>query len=257
MHNAYAPSGRIVTKVMRRVTPLRRRRDIRFTLDRPLISFTYDDCPLSAVTHGLKPLEREAWRGTVYVASKLFETTNHHGLHMSADDAVAVAHNGHEIGGHSYSHIDGNLTPIDDFMDDVARNQNVLSDLGIAPCRTFAYPFGEVTPALKTALSKQFTGLRGIAPKAMVGRADLNQIASYPVFQGHDTTCAIAAIKASADRPAWITLFMHEVSPNPSQWGCTPPEMQAVIKAVKDVNARVLPVADAIDFLKGSSHAQH
>ncbi|WP_371397554.1 polysaccharide deacetylase family protein [Fretibacter rubidus] len=257
MHNAYAPSNRIMTKVMRRITPLRNRRDIRFTLDRPLVSFTYDDCPLSAVSHGLKPMEREGWRGTVYVASKLFGITNHHGLHMSADDAVAVARNGHEIGGHSFSHIDGNLTPIDEFMADVARNQNVLTDLGIANCSTFAYPFGEVTPALKTALSRQFIGLRGITPKAMTGRADLNQIASYPVFQGQDTTRAIAAIKASAERPAWITLFMHEVSHSPSKWGCTPPEMQAVIKAVKDVNARVLPVADAITFLKGGSDAQH
>lgn len=254
MHNAYAPSDSLVTKVMRRITPLRARRNIKFHLDRPLVSFTFDDCPLSAMTHGLKPLEHEGWRGTVYVASALFGTTNHHGLHMSADDVIAAANAGHEIGGHSHSHIDGNLTPLDDFMEDVARNQDILDGMNIPTCRTFAYPFGEVTPALKTKLSEQFIGLRGITPKPMIGRADLNQIASTPVFHGDEFDNAIAQIQALSDTPAWITLFMHDICDSPSEWGCTPAQMHAIIDAVKSVDAQVLPVADAIDFLKGASN---
>lgn len=251
MRNAYAPSDTLQAKVMRRVTPHLNQRNIKFKLDRPLVSFTFDDCPLSAVTHGLKPMEREGWHGSIYIAAALFGITNHHGLHMSAEDVRAVYATGHEIGGHSYSHIDGKLTPLPTFLDDVARNQNVLSGLGIGPCDTFAYPYGEVTPAMKSALEEQFTGLRGILPKPMVGKADLNQISSTPVFAGPDFNRAMAQIKALKNQPAWITLFMHDVVDTPSKWGCTPAQMQAVIDAVKSVDAMVLPVNDAITFLKG------
>lgn len=250
MHNAYAPADSLPTKIMRRVTPLLKQRKITFNLDRPLVSFTFDDCPLSAVTHGIVPMEREGWRGTIYIAAGLFGITNHHGLHMGADDVRAVYDNGHEIGGHSFSHIDGNLTPLPDFMDDVARNQNALTALGIEDCQTFAYPFGEVKSSMKSALQNTFTGLRGITPKPMVGKADLNQIYSTPVFSGKDFERAITQIHTLAQEPAWITLFMHDIDDTPSEWGCTPAQMQAVIDAVKSVDAMVLPVKDAITFLK-------
>lgn len=254
MHNAYAPSNSLGTKIMRRITPLRQRRDIRFTLQKPIVSFTFDDCPLSAVTQGLKPMEREGWRGTIYIACGLFGTTNHHGLHMNADDVKAASGSGHEIGGHSFSHIDGHAAGLTPFMDDVARNQAALNALDIPPCQTFAYPFGEVTPALKTALSKEFTGLRGISPRPMIGRADLNQICSTPVFHGADFDHALAQIESLREQPAWITLFMHDISDTPSSWGCTPAQMQSIIDAVKAVGADVMPVAEAIETLKGASN---
>ena len=254
MDRAYAPSSDFSAKIKRRITPLQRRRDIRFSLEKPVVSFTFDDCPLSAVTHGLKPMEREGWRGTVYIASSLFGITNHHGLHMNADDVKAASRSGHEIGGHSFSHIDGNLTNLTSFLKDVTRNQATLNSLDIPPCRTFAYPFGEVTPGIKTALEKDFFGLRGIAPKPMVGRADLNQICSTPVYHGLDFDRAIAQINDLAARPAWVTLFMHDICNTPSDWGCTPAHMQSIIEAVKAVDATVLPVADAIEMLGGKSN---
>lgn len=252
MQTPYAPADSLATKVMRKLTPLRRRRMLSFDIDRPVVSFTFDDCPKSAVTHGLVPLERHGWRGTVYLASKLFGTTNHHGLHMDAHDAQAVHRSGHEIGGHSYSHIDGNLTPLAEFITDVEMNQSVLSELGLPACQTFAYPYGEVTPALKFSLERRFAGLRGITPRHMVGRVDLNQISSTPVFSGPDFTRAMEQITQLEKQPAWLTLFMHDVCDSPSEWGCTPTEMQEIISAVKNIGATVLPVAEAIDYLKGT-----
>jgi len=248
--SAYSPAKSLSRKVMRRVTPLRRRRVLSFDIDRPVVSFTFDDCPKSAITHGLRPMEKEGWLGTVYIAARLFGVTNHHGLHMNGADTKAVYKSGHEIGDHGYSHIDGNRTALPAFLSDMDMNQTVLSDLGLPPCKTFAYPFGEASPKLKLSLESRFTGMRGIQPHAMVGQADLNQIASTKLYNGPDFDRAMGQIQNLKNMPAWLTLFTHDIQDNPSEWGCTPAQMKATIEAVKETGAIVLPVCEAIDYLR-------
>jgi peptidoglycan/xylan/chitin deacetylase (PgdA/CDA1 family) len=229
------------------------RRILRYKLTRPLVSFTFDDCPKSAVDNGLNKLEAEGWRGTVYISSGLLGTTNHHGLQMSGEDVKAAHDRGHEIGGHGYSHIDATDTDFDLFIEDENRNRAALAGLGLPPCRTFAYPFGQTHRALKTRLAKDYDGLRGITSGPMINQADLNQIRSTPLFTGQDFTKALAQINALKHAPAWITLFTHDITNAPTAWGCTPAQMDAAIAAVKDAGADVLPIASAIDLLKANS----
>jgi peptidoglycan/xylan/chitin deacetylase (PgdA/CDA1 family) len=250
---AYQPSTSLGRRVARRLAPIQGRRILRFKLTRPLVSFTFDDCPVSAVDNGLSKLEAEGWRGTVYIASGLLGTTNHHGLQMNGDDVKSAFDRGHEIGGHSYSHIDATDTDFDTFIKDENRNLAALAALGLPACRTFAYPFGQTHRALKTRLAKDYDGLRGITSGPMINQADLNQIRSTPLFAGQDFEKAMAQIRALQHTPAWVTLFTHDITENPTQWGCTPAQMDSAINAVKEVGADVLPVADAIDFLKANS----
>ena len=97
----YQPSTHLAARVTRRLTPFFARKIIKFKLDRPVISFTFDDCPLSAITQGVSRLEEKGWRSTLYVSAGLFGTTNHHGKMAQASDIRAAHRNGHEIGGHS------------------------------------------------------------------------------------------------------------------------------------------------------------
>jgi len=82
----YQPSTSLNRRLARRLAPMQGRRILRYKLTRPLVSFTFDDCPKSAVDNGLNKLEAEGWRGTVYISSGLLGTTNHHGLQMSGED---------------------------------------------------------------------------------------------------------------------------------------------------------------------------
>jgi len=59
-------------------------------LEQSIISFSFDDCPKTAVTNGLPLLEAEGWRATIYIALGLCDTTNHLGLHMSEADVIDV-----------------------------------------------------------------------------------------------------------------------------------------------------------------------
>lgn len=248
----YEPSKSLPKRIARRLTPLRGRRIVRFNLDRPIISFSFDDCPKSVVENGLSKLDAHNWKSTIYISSGLLGTINHHGEQMSKTDVITAHTSGHEIGGHSYSHIDLSEIPFSEAMQDIETNRAAFEDMGLPPSRTFAYPFGQTLSRLKTQLASDYDGLRGISSGAMVGRADLNQINSTPLFSGEDFKTLIKQIETLPDN-AWLTLFTHDIQNSPTQWGCTPDEIDAVISAVKARGAEVLTIADAIQKLKASS----
>ena len=47
-----------------------------------------------------------------------------------------------------------------------------------------------------------------------------------------------------------MTIFTHDVRDNPSAFGCTPDEFEQVISSIKNSDARVMTVANAIDYLE-------
>ena len=246
---AYTPAGSISAKIARRVTPFLSRRMLEFSLDRPLISFTFDDCPETALSEGVSRLEDAGWRSTIYVSCGLYGVTNHHGKMASAEAIKAAYDNGHEIGEHSYSHIDATEQSLEGFMSDIDTNQKAFDALGIKANGSMAYPFGQTAPRVKTALAERFEGLRGITPGVHWTRVDLNQIKSYPLYE--NTADNIAGVMESmGQQPGWLTLFTHDIRNNPSEWGCTPDNMKKVIAAAKNNGAIVLPVAEAIQYLK-------
>lgn len=246
----YQPSRSLASRVSRRLTPFQSRRLQSICLERPIVSFSFDDCPRSVVENALPLLEARAWPSTIYLACGLFDITNHLGLHMSAADAKAVATSGHELGDHTFSHFDATQCAQDSFLSDIARNQKSFDALGLPKATSFAYPYGQTTPRLKTALGAQFKGLRGITPLAHARQVDLNQIGSFPLFSDSSLDRLLQAILHLEQHPAWLTIFTHDVCDAPSAWGCTQADLTRVIAAVEQVNATVLSVSGAIEYLE-------
>lgn len=253
MAEVYTPSRSVGARISRRLTPLRARNTLHFSLSRPVISFTFDDCPRSVIAGGMAPLEAEGWRSTLYIAGGLLGTHNHHGEQMVWEDVRNAQASGHEIGCHGFSHTDGSQMKPADVKADIIRNQRLFETEGLLPAPTYAYPFGQTTATLKNDLGQAFEGLRGIKPGVMLGQADLNEIKSTALFTGERVKTAIKQIQSLKTKPGWLTFFTHDIRENPSEWGCTEDEFRAVIAAVKSVNAHVLPVSSAIAHLKAQS----
>lgn len=249
----YSPSRALGKRIKRRLTPLQNRRVAKFKLERPIVSFTFDDCPVSALKHGVKPLDDLGYKSTIYIAAGLLGITNHLGLHMDAKQVIAAHEDGHEIGGHSYSHNDLSELSLNAAQADLARDRKVIADLGLPASPTFAYPYGQTTPQLKYELETQYIGMRGIRPGIMHEQADLNQIRSTPLFDGAPFETAIAQIKSLSSRPGWLTLFTHDIQQTPTPWGCTPAQMNVAITTAISAGALILPVAAAIDKIQEKS----
>ena len=70
----------------------------------PMVSFTFDDIPLSAATVGAPMLEQAGGRGTFYVAGSLVNQPNNHCEGIDPDGIIKLRRSGHEIGCHTFSH---------------------------------------------------------------------------------------------------------------------------------------------------------
>src|SRR6516162_8911089 len=83
------------------------RREFRLRPSVPYISFTFDDFPQSALTTGGRILERHDVRGTYFVSLKMVGTESPSGLIARGQDMAALLAAGHQLGCHTFDHLDG------------------------------------------------------------------------------------------------------------------------------------------------------
>ncbi|WP_017931779.1 polysaccharide deacetylase family protein [Robiginitomaculum antarcticum] len=251
MMTHYTPANSITGQIARRLRPFQNRREIAFTLDRPLVSISFDDFPISAIENGSDVMETHGWRGTFYTSAALERVSNHHGVHFSRGHLTGLQARGHEIAGHTLDHVDCTTLSQSQLINQIEQNKTLLRAMGVTQSLNgFAYPFGAANSDLKQVLSERFDAIRGIHDGVHRKKADLNELKACGIYS--DTVGKIIArIQDLARRPAWLILFTHDICPSPSQWGCTPGEFDRILLALKTVNAQVLPVRDAVALLRG------
>jgi peptidoglycan/xylan/chitin deacetylase (PgdA/CDA1 family) len=240
-------------KLRRREARLRRRRGLGASPSRPIVSFTFDDIPESAAQAGAGALEARGLRGTFYVSASLIGRDGPMGRYASGEDIRRLALAGHEIGCHTYTHLECGPAEADRIQRDVDINAAALMELcGHAP-ETFAYPFGDVSATAKAELAPRFRLLRALHPGLARRGADLNQAPSVTVAGPDGEACAAAWIDRAATRRAWLILCLHDVADDPSPWGCTPDGLSRLIARAVAWGCEVLPVAAALDRLAPSA----
>ncbi|MEN0652009.1 MULTISPECIES: polysaccharide deacetylase family protein [Hyphobacterium] len=251
-NQAYIPSGGLAGKLVRLNARLRIRRPLTFALDHPIVSITFDDFPRSAVTYGRAALGRRGWHGTWYAAAGFIGTDTHHGAMMTHVDVGALADAGHEIACHTHSHTDAARTPVDTLLADIDRNADVLN--AAVPGSTlenFAFPYGESSPAAKSALQSRFETLRGVRPGVNRTGDDLNLLKAVGIDGGQDGMDRVLDWIADArKKPGWLILYVHDIQDQPTDWGCTPREFEMVLEAVSRSGADVMTVRDAAKAIR-------
>src|SRR5438105_4887454 len=109
----------------------------------PMVSFTFDDLPRSAVANGARLLEEHGARGTFYVSGGEVGVDTPDWQSGSAADVVGLRRRGHEIGCHTFSHTRTCDVGMIALADEIERNRAYFRELDPAiEIETFAYPFG-------------------------------------------------------------------------------------------------------------------
>jgi peptidoglycan/xylan/chitin deacetylase (PgdA/CDA1 family) len=244
----YSPPRDLASKVRRRMTQWRAGRPAVLRFDTPLLSICFDDFPVSAAREGAHILESHGARGTFYAAGGMAGTDGPCGVNFSAQDLQRLAAAGHEIGCHTFSHADCAREDVFDVLHDVARNRDALAAIGhTRAARTLAYPYGETQPRLKDALPPRFFCARGVLPGLNHGRADLAQLRAHALFGDAAMAGAHAALKSAARRKAWMIAFTHDIAADPSPWGTTGRDLDALLRAAHQLGVTVLPVTAALE----------
>ena len=234
------------------------RRPQLISLQRPLISFTFDDFPQSALLAGGGILNRFGLAGTYYASLGLVGKQEPSGQIFLPEDLATLFAQGHELGCHTFSHCDSWETEPKAFEESITENGAALHKLYPgAEFKTFSYPISLPRPLTKARTATHFVCCRGGGQTLNVGRTDLNQLSAYFLekSRGH-----IEAVRQLIDRNrqvhGWLIFATHDISVNPSPFGCTPEFFEAVVQYAISSGARILPVVRALEELRCTNSSQ-
>ena len=222
----------------------------------PIVSFTFDDAPVTAFREGRAILKQFGARATYYVSLRLLNAETEVGKIASVGDLARAVDEGGELGCHTFDHLDAWHTSSAAFMASVARNGEALHRiLPGARFTTFAYPKSGAKLSLKLALGNTFMCCRGGGQATNADSADLNLLKACFVDRrtGIDTEFIRTLVDYNADRRGWLILATHDVAADPSPYGCTPEFLETIAQYASRSGALLLPVGEACARLMSSS----
>lgn len=217
----------------------------------PIISFTFDDFPRSALLTGGEILRSRGVCGTYYVSLGLAGKKTETGTMFEMEDLRGALEQGHELGCHTFNHSHSWETPPGLFEDQIVKNQRVLQQLIPGTSfRTLSFPIGHPRPDTKRRASNYFSCCRGGGQTFNMGKVDLNCLSAYFLEQSRENPEAIKRmIDRNSEAGGWLIFATHDVCEDPTQWGCTPELFEEVVQYAVQSGAQILPVVQAYEAL--------
>jgi peptidoglycan/xylan/chitin deacetylase (PgdA/CDA1 family) len=214
----------------------------------PMVSFTFDDLPKTAVTAGADILEAHGARGTFYVSGGLVGVGTPDWAAGDAADVLALRRRGHEIGCHTFSHQRACDLDEASLADEIAHNRDYFHALDSSiTIETFAYPFGYGSFARKRQLRSEFQTCRSIVPGVNSGRVDMQFLRAMPLIDRQMTRDGIErAFDEAQTNNGWLIFYGHDVAERPSPYGCSPALVDHALEAAARRKIPALTMTEAL-----------
>jgi peptidoglycan/xylan/chitin deacetylase (PgdA/CDA1 family) len=239
---------RAIGKYMRVSSKIAYKRPLQFTSSVPIISFTFDDFPRSALLVGGDILKRAGAAGTYYASMGLMARRAPVGEIFEAGDVPRALEAGHELGCHTFAHCDSWHTDTRTFVRSTKENLKAFRE--IVPdgsFETFSYPINPPRMRTKRDTGRNFAGCRGGGQTFNVGTADLGLLSAFFLEKSRDDIGAIRrVIDANRQACGWLIFATHDVDEHPSPFGCRPRFFEDVVEYAQASGARILTVAQAL-----------
>lgn len=217
----------------------------------PVVTFTFDDFPRTALTAGGEILRSAGVRGTYYVAMGMMNTANHLGEQFRREDLDRLLRDGHELANHTFDHSSCQKTSMAQFTDDVSKGELAIQEVTGRGIRSnFAYPYGRVTARVKGEVGRRVCSSRGIWEGINGPLVDLNLMRANSLYAGMEQRQRVRDLILENERQeGWLIFYTHDVQRPPSPYGCTPELLQFAVSAAKNSGARILTVAEVMSEL--------
>lgn len=214
----------------------------------PVISFTFDDFPRSALYQGGTTLREHGFAGTFYTSFGLMGKTTPTGEIFTTEDLPEFVRQGHELGCHTFDHNDSWETEPMEFEASILRNRTKLA--GLLPGASFSslsYPISWPRPQTKRRIAKYFACARGGGQTFNSGTVDLNYLKAFFIEQAKGDFDQIQqAIDANIREKGWLIFATHDVCDDPTRFGCTPQFFGRVVECAANSGAAILPMREAL-----------
>ena len=223
--------------------------------DRPLVTFTFDDAPVSACAAGAALLGHYRARGTFYISGGGCGLMSPGGLLATAEQLKELYTAGHEIGCHTFSHAAVAAVRRNTLVAELERNRTFLQEIHHdLVLRNFAYPYGDLSFRAKQCLEAHFNSCRSLRPGVNVGAIDLGALKSCELQNSSIGRQGILDIIAAAVRQkGWLIFVSHDVDNQPSRFGVSPDLLEFALNTARTAGCQLVSVRDALAILGGGA----
>jgi peptidoglycan/xylan/chitin deacetylase (PgdA/CDA1 family) len=219
------------------------RRTYRLQLNTPIVSFTFDDFPRTALHNGGTLLREHGASGTFFASVGMMGQDAPTGRIFVPDDLVTLLDHGHELACHTYDHCHAWKTRPADFETAILKNRHAVAELvGGVTLTTLSYPLSQPSPGIKRIAGRYFKCCRAGGQTFNVGTVDLNCLNGFFIEQSSGIDAVKKIIDATAMSNGWLILATHDVTDSPTRFGCTPSLFRRIVRYVADSGCTILPV---------------
>lgn len=243
---------RLIYKYRRILTNKFSRRIFNLTTKTPLISFSFDDAPQSAIINGGNILENYGVKGTFYMSLGLLGSHSPSGKIADLSDLYRVVGGGHELGCHTFDHKNSWETMPENFVKSILKNRTALSRiLPKTSFKSFAYPICGPRPSTKKHVGKLFQCCRGGGQTYNIGKIDLNYLKSFFLDErnGHKIDTIKNLINKNIAAGGWLIFSTHDIQTNPSRYGCSIKTFDKVVEYSVKSGATLVPVGLTYEYI--------
>lgn len=212
-----------------------------------VVSFTFDDAPLSAFIKGGGILEKYGYRGTYYVSGGLIGSSTAVGKVPDLNTIWKFHNKGHEIGNHTYDHLDCKKAGLLGVLRSILRNRRMLAE-GLTG--SFSYPYGAVDGKARFAARLSTTSARGISYGINRNVIDLMNLKAVKVYDRFGIAMCLDLIEECAAKGGWLIFYTHDVCDEPSNFGCTEEQLTRLVQVVHDHKLTIAPVRKALQLIE-------
>lgn len=237
-----------VDKMRRRAGRWLDQRPMRVAPECGVFSLSFDDIPETAWTEAGPILAEHGVKATYYVCGGLEGGENLGLPQFTTAHLQALFEAGHEVGCHTFSHLSALRATPGAYAADLDRNAYWVAErLDGHVMTTFAWPYGDVSLTAKAVAAERFKLARGVRDGVIAGRADRAAAQAIGLesrrLPGYDLEALMA--KAANER-GWLIAYGHDVMDGPTPYGCTPDDLDRVIRLAKAAGLDILPVGQAL-----------
>lgn len=243
---------RINSALLKRLNKILYRENYFIKLSSPIVSFTFDDFPKTAVRNGARILRSYGKTGTFYLSLELLGAFSDVGLPIAdKSDIEKIISDGHDLGDHTYNHFNAFKVTNTDYEIAIKKNREKFQELfSIDNFNSFAYPFGYLKPATKKIVRCYYRFARGIEDGINVGITDLILLKAVHVKGGIENIEYYKnLISINKEKKGWLIFFTHEVENSPTPFGCNEELLSRIIELSLESGSEIMNISEVQDFL--------
>ncbi|QND50827.1 polysaccharide deacetylase family protein [Phyllobacterium sp. 628] len=221
---------------------------IQVPVAKPIVSFTFDDVPDTALTNGARILEHHGVRGTFYIAGSLEGRREPGRTLISREGCQSLAEQGHEIGCHTFSHTKVSHMGTRTLEADLQQNKGYLDAIEMQDKkRNFAYPYNAGSFWARRVFANRFQTCRAGGERINRGAVNPVFLSGVEIRQPEAHAQGLTAwIDTLVAEPGWLIFFTHDIAPQPTEFGCTADTFEKLVSYSLAQGCSVLPVRDAL-----------